>query len=351
MSALAPGTALPARLEQELEDLYLRGTPANTLRAYERDLVHIRAWKIARLGADLDWPEAEEVALRFVLDHARDLSEAPEGDPARTAAETLVKAGLRRALTPPAPSTLDRRIASWRAFHGMRNLASPFDTPLVRQARAKARRALARPPVRKSANPVMRDVLEALMAACGPDPDGSPLRGLRDRAILALAWASGGRRRSEIAGLMREDVDLSEFDAAGLAWLQLIETKTTTADATPRLVVKGRAARALVAWIDAARIGDGPLFRPISKSGRVLARPLSADGVRLVMQRRLEAAGLEPGFASPHGLRSGFLTQAALDGVPIQAAMRLSLHRSVTQAQRYYDDVEIAENPATDLLE
>lgn len=342
---------LPATLERELEDLYLRGTPANTLRAYERDLVYIRFWKLARFDSDLEWPEAEAVALRFVLDHARDLSGAPEGDPARAAAAALCNTGLRRALTPPASASLDRRIASWRAFHRLRNLVSPFDAPLLREARAKARRALARPPAKKSANPVMRDVLEALMAVCGPDADGSPLRGLRDRAILALAWASGGRRRSEIATLGRDDLDLADFDADGLVWLRLLGTKTTGVDATPRLVVKGRAARALVAWIDAACIEDGPLFRPISKSGRVLARPLSADGVRLVVCRRLEAAGLDRAFASPHGLRSGFLTQAALDGVPVQAAMRLSLHRSVAQAQRYYDDVEVADNPAADLLD
>ncbi|MEM6549221.1 MAG: tyrosine-type recombinase/integrase [Pseudomonadota bacterium] len=349
--SLALPHQLPTALEHELEDLYLRGTPANTLRAYERDLVYIGAWKQARFGVALAWPEAEDVALRFVLDHARDLAEAALEDLARRAAEALMAARLRRALTPPAPSTLDRRIASWRAFHRMRNLASPFDAPLVRQARAKARRALARPSTKKSANPVMRDVLEALMAACGPDENGDPMRGLRDRAILALAWASGGRRRSEIAGLRRDDLELKDFDAEGLIWLRLLGTKTTAPDATPRLVVKGRAARALVAWIDAARIEGGPLFRPISKSGRVLGRPLSADGVRLMLRRRLHDAGLDPDFASPHGLRSGFLTQAALDGVPVQAAMRLSLHRSVAQAQRYYDDVEIAENPATDLLD
>ncbi|WP_254440255.1 hypothetical protein [Ruegeria atlantica] len=54
----------------------------------------------------------------------------------------------------------------------------------------------------------------------------------------------------------------------------------------------------------------------------------------------------------PHRLRSGFLNQVALDGAPIQAAMRQSLRRSVAQvlAQTYYDDVDTAENPATDLL-
>ena len=45
------------------------------------------------------------------------------------------------------------------------------------------------------------------------------------------------------------------------------------------------------------------------------------------------------------------LTQAALDGAPLQAAMKLSLHRSVQQAGRYYADVEIEQNPATDLLD
>jgi hypothetical protein len=30
--------------------------------------------------------------------------------------------------------------------------------------------------------------------------------------------------------------------------------------------------------------------------------------------------------------------------------MKLSLHRSAVQAQKYYADVEISENPAADLL-
>ena len=70
-----------------------------------------------------------------------------------------------------------------------------------------------------------------------------------------------------------------------------------------------------------------------------------------ILKTRLAQAGFEDGFATPHGLRSGFLTQAALDGAPLQAAMRLSLHRSVPQAMAYYDEVEIADNPATKLLD
>ena len=337
--------ALSETDEAALTDLYVRGTPKNTLRAYERDLIYITAWKQALLKQSLTWPETEETALRFVLDHSRDLSGADPQDPARVAARALIAAGLRKSLACPAPATLDRRIASWRAFHRMKNLASPFEAPLIRQARAKARRAAARPAAPKSANPITREVLEAMLATCNQS-----LRGIRDRAILMLGWASGGRRRSEIAALMRADVSLKDYANDGLVWLSMVETKTTGKGATPRLVLKGRAAQALAFWIETALIEDGPLFRPVTVNDDPLERALSPDGIYQIVQKRLEAAGYPAGFATPHGLRSGFLTQAALDGAPIQAAMRLSLHRSLAQAQKYYDDVEIADNPAADLL-
>ena len=75
--------ALPASAQLSAEDaaalteLYRRGTPPNTLRAWERDLAYIAAWKMAAFGAPLTWPEAEGVALRFILDHAQDLTDRP----------------------------------------------------------------------------------------------------------------------------------------------------------------------------------------------------------------------------------------------------------------------------------
>ena len=328
-----------------LTDLYIRGTPPNTLRAYERDLITITAWKAAAFEHPLNWPEGEDAALRFILDHSRDLRDVDASDPARITAEQLIALGLRKSLACPAPSTLDRRIASWRAFHRMKNLASPFDAPLIRQTRAKARRAAARSSAPKSANPITRDVLKTVLATC----DHS-LRGIRDHAVLMLGWASGGRRRSEIAGLMRADVDLKDYTKDGFIWINLVATKTTQTGKTPKLVLKGRAAKALALWIKTAGIEDGPLFRPITQNDDPLDRKLSPDGVYQIVQKRIVQAGFPKGFATPHGLRSGFLTQAALDGAPIQAAMRLSLHRSLAQAQKYYDDVEIVDNPATDLL-
>lgn len=329
--------------EAALTALYRRGTPANTLRAWERDLAYIAAWKMARLGQPLIWPETEQVALRFILDHAQDLTDAP--GPAQEAATELITLGLRQSLACPAPATLDRRIASWQAFHRMRNMASPFAAPLVAQARQKARRANAKPRQPKSPKPVTRAVLETLLASCD-----SSLRGVRDRALLMLAFASGGRRRAELVALRVEDIDRTDFAETGVIWLRLLETKTTRADRAPRLPLKGRAARALIHWIERAGLTDGPLFRPISRADSALPRKMAPDAVRVILRHRLTCAGLPADFATPHGLRAGFLTQAALDGAPLQAAMQLSLHRSAAQAQKYYADLDITQNPATDLL-
>ena len=341
--ALPSCAALCAEDQAALNDLYRRGTPQNTLRAWERDLAYIAAWKAAVFGKALAWPERERVALRFVLDHTLDLTDKPGS--AQDAASELIVLGLRISLACPAPATLDRRIASWRAFHRMKNLASPFEAPLLKQARTKGRKAAGRPIVPKSPRPITRDVLEKLLASC----DNS-LRGLRDRAILMLGFASGGRRRSEITQLFHDDIGTEEFATKGLIWLRLLETKTTGQAAAPRLPLKGRAAQAVMGWITAAKITGGPLFCPISTADRALPRKLAPDAIRVILRHRLRLAGLPEDYVTPHGLRSGFLTQAALDGAPLAAAMKLSLHRSAIQAQRYYADVEITENPATDLL-
>jgi hypothetical protein len=77
---------------------------------------------------------------------------------------------------------------------------------------------------------------------------------------------------------------------------------------------------------------------------------LAPDALRTILRHRFVLAGLPVDFATPHGLRAGFLTEAALDGALLAAAMKLSLHRSALQAPKYYADVGISENPATDLL-
>lgn len=84
--------------------------------------------------------------------------------------------------------------------------------------------------------------------------------------------------------------------------------------------MKGRAARALVPWLELTKITDGPLFRPLSLSDGPLPRRPALDALRTILRHRLKLAGMPVDFATPHGLQAGFLTQAALDGTPSAAA-------------------------------
>ena len=53
---------------------------------------------------------------------------------------------------------------------------------------------------------------------------------------------------------------------------------------------------------------------------------------------------------SAHGLRSGYLTEAANRGIPLAEAMQQSLHKSVTQAASYYNNAERKNGRAARLM-
>lgn len=329
-----------------LADLFERGTPRNTRIAYERDLAYIAAWKRLAFCEALDWPERREVAIRFVLDHSEDLAARAKGDPHRATMEALAAAGLRRSIAPPAPPTLDRIISSWRAMHRLRGLDSPFDDPLVKAQRTKARKAVATGGRRRrSANAITLDVLEALLEALPEDAAG-----FRDRALFLFAWTSGGRRPSEVAGLRREMLDLARFETDRIIDIRLHGTKTTGADETPALLIRSAAADAMERWLRLGRIAAGPVFRRIDQAHRISSEGLTTHGINHILKKRLEEAGYPRDYASAHGFRSGFLTDCARLGIPLGEAMRLSLHKSPAQAMAYYQEAELERNKATMIL-
>ncbi len=108
---------------------------------------------------------------------------------------------------------------------------------------------------------------------------------------------------------------------------------------------------ALRAWLTASGITAGPLFRAIDQWGNVGRKALTPQAVNLIVKKRAALAGLDPDSVSAHGLRSGYLTEAARQGVPLTEAMAQSQHRSVQQAARYYNDAERKMGRAARLLD
>jgi integrase len=302
-----------AALAETAKD-YARSAQAdNTQRAYAADWKMFASW-LRRQGLPEMPPDPEAVGLYLA------------SQVERRGAELSV-------------ATLERRLSgiAWR----YRQLGEPLEIRdrHIATVLAGIRRRHGHPPSQKAA--IFADELLAMLATLDMD-----LRGLRDRAILAIGFA-GGLRRSEIVGLdcgPRQTEDGSgwvEFFPEGA--LLTIRGKTGWRD-----VEIGRGSRPdtcpvalLETWLRLGRISHGPLFRPIArKNGGVSgARLTDKHVVRLVKTCAL-AAGLGGDLAEGerrlafggHSLRAGLASSAQIEEAHVQKHLG---HASAEMTRRY----------------
>ncbi|MGV1768145.1 site-specific integrase [Rhizobium rhizogenes] len=340
---------------ETLRHLVNQGMGDNTLRALTSDLAYLEAWGMAATGQSLPWPAPEALLLKFVAHHLWD-PQRRETDPdhgmPKTVDDNLRRQGFLKTVGPHAPGTVRRRLANWSTLSKWRGFDGAFASPALKSAIRLAVRAVPRKRGRKSAKAVTGDILAKLLATCATDS----LRDLRDRAILMVAFASGGRRRSEIAGLRVEQLTIeppiSVKNSAPLPSLaiHLGRTKTSSGEEEEIVYLTGRPVVALNAWMVAAKIDKGSVFRAIGRWGTVSRRALDPQSVNAMIKQRVEMAGLDSGEFSAHGLRSGYLTEAANRGIPLPEAMEQSRHRSVQQASSYYNSATRRSGKAARLL-
>lgn len=245
------GNNLPAETVHKMHELpaeaaalvraYQKASKAEaTVRAYQGDARVFEAW-CSRFGFR-PLPASPEAVAAFIV------SEAEAGR---------------------AASTLGRRLAAIRYAHKLAKAPDPTDDEEVRAAMKGARRKVGVAPRQKAA--ATADVLAALLMRT-PDT----LTGKRDRALLALGFA-GAFRRSELVALDVEDlvehpdglrvtVRRSKVDQEGRGF--------------EKAIPHGRFIRPVALlreWLDAAGITEGPIFRPVSRSGRVRGYPSPSE--------------------------------------------------------------------------
>jgi integrase len=103
--------------------------------------------------------------------------------------------------------------------------------------------------------------------------------------------------------------------------IQLGRTKTGDADEEGRVLLVGPPVEALREWLERAGIKKGPIFRAIDRWEAVEEKALTPQSINLIVKRRCAMAGLEPEAFSAHGLRAGYLTEAARQGIALPEAM------------------------------
>jgi site-specific recombinase XerC len=156
-------------------------------------------------------------------------------------------------------STLGRRAAAIRYAHKLAGQPDPTESEDVRSAMRGVRRTIGAAQRQKA--PATAEVLAAMLSHTP-----ATLTGIRDCAILALDF-SGAFRRSELVALDVEDLT---DDPAGLR-VTIRKSKTDQEGRGQQIAIPhGRHVKpvaAVRAWIAAAGLTSGPLFRPISRSG------------------------------------------------------------------------------------
>ena len=151
-------------------------------------------------------------------------------------------------------------------------------------------------------------------------PDASTMRGLRDRAMLSVAYAAG-LRVSELVGLTLADVD---FERGVLA--------VTGKGGKRRLVPMGEVAlehlEAYLAARDEEQERTAVLF-PSPRGGR-----LTRQAFWKIVRRTARAAGIR-GSVHPHKLRHSFATHLLAGGADLRSVQLLLGHSDVATTEIY----------------
>ena len=265
--------------------------------------------------------------------------------PALPALPTLVAIYLsalaERGLAPP---SIARALAAIAYAHQRAGELPPQRSPggmVINDTLAGIRRSRTSRPARK--DPADADIVMQLLWSI----QGDGLPALRDRALISLGMALAARR-SELVALDVVDLDWRE---RGLR-ITIRRSKTDQEGQGAVVAVpEGRRLTPLAhlrRWMAVAGIVEGPIFRPIWRSGRVRDARLSDHAVACIIKARALSAGLDPARYAGHSLRAGFVTEAARNGADIWKIQQVSRHRSMQVLSTYVRDARLFDDHAGD---
>jgi len=277
------------------------GTAKSTRRAYDRDIAYFWSWCEEYLRLEKNhYPVSPEVIIQFCLYHLNE--ESP-----------------RRLKV----STLRRYLASVSVGHKEASFASPTTNVQVKLLLKRVKSARIERSHQKAA--ITKDILDKMLATCD-----ETLMGVRDQAILMVAFYSGGRRRSEIANLRMDDITKTKDGYL----ITLAKSKTDQNAEGFKTSITGQAALALKQWLIKSGIRESHVFRGI-KSDCTLYPSITGTTIYNTVKKRIRMIGLDDKLYGAHSLRAGFITESVNSGKTIYETMQYSGHRDAETAQSY----------------
>lgn len=237
-----------------------------------------------------------------------------------------------------APNTINQRLAAIRWYaRKIADLAIDYqdDTELARHAARVATVRDVKGDRPERVRHIEQGELSALIDACISDT--SPA-GIRDAAIIAIAWSTG-LRRDEISRIELKDLTNQTEDSLDIAIVGKGEK-------VRNVYINDGALEALLDWIELRGNEPGRLFLEVNKGGKIvttettdkrgrkIGAKLSGEALRKMLDKRSQEAQLSKP-ATWHDFRrtfAGNLWDAKIDGVTIQKLMG---HASQNQTAKY----------------
>ncbi len=240
--------------------------------------------------------------------------------------ETLV-AFLDAVSETRAPATIRRYLSSIAHLHRAAGLETPTTTEIVKLAIKRVTKGRARQQQAAALNrPLVDQIIKGM---------GDRLIDLRDKALISVAYDTLCRR-SELVAL---DVDCITITDDGTGTVLIRRTKTDQAGAGSVRFIAHDTCQHLIAWIEAAEIGDGAVFRAVSKGGVINGR-LDGSEVSRIFKRCVRAAGVDPADISGHSSRVGAAQDLVAADLGVAEVMQAGGWKSPQMVARYTEHLQ-----------
>jgi site-specific recombinase XerD len=237
----------------------------------------------------------------------------------------LTKSGLKS-------SSIRIAVASISSIHKLNLLNDPTQHPDVKIEMRRMHRMLGRSS--KQAYGITAPLLERMLITTRND-----LRGVRDRALLLLAYDSMCRR-SELVSLKVEDIELSETNDYTEMKIRLRKSKTDQELQGRWIQPSERSAKAITEWIIQAKLDGGYLLRGINNANDI-TNELHSSQINRIYKRLAKAANL-PGEVidriSGHSMRVGAAQDLLKSGASMPLIMNKGRWSKTDTVMRYLEN-------------
>jgi site-specific recombinase XerD len=235
-------------------------------------------------------------------------------------------------------ASIRRAVVAISAIHLFNRFTDPTKDPEVRIAMKRMHRTLGR-----SANQaygIRQEMLHVLLANVGDS-----IRGLRDAALLQLAYDTLCRR-SELVSLRIDDV-VAAPHADGMHYSILLRKSKVDQEARGRyLPLRAQTMLAIEQWTHAAKLSEGPILRSIDR-GENIGSSLGSGQINRIYKQLARQASLNSDLItriSGHSFRVGAAQDLLASGASMPTIMQRGGWSKSDTVMRYLEQFRAIES-------